>query len=330
MRAEPEDKQKNKNKQIHKYWTEEEFKELEKLYKKGYSLKQIGEELGRTNHSVYAKLKRHGMTKDLKGRVWTKEEDAYLSNSWGVLKLKSICTHLHRTEKSVLCRVCHLKLGGYFNICYTSVTLPDLIEGMGITRMMLDTWRKHGLKVHAINVGGKQVTKASRKLVYWDDLLEWLEAHQDMWDSTKVSSYFFIEQPDWMKEKFKRDKQRKTPRPGDRWTQSDLNKLTLLYMKGYTIKRMSEELGRTEASIKSILYKKDIELNRAAKPWTVKEELTLIELSPTKTVSEIAEKLNRPYSGVLAKQKRLKAEGRIEKVNKQAYNRKGQEKDELK
>ena len=54
------------------------------------------------------------------------------------------------------------------------VTPAELIEGMGISRMILDGWRKHGLKVQTISTEAKK-----RNIIYlgiyWKDLMEWLE-----------------------------------------------------------------------------------------------------------------------------------------------------------
>lgn len=256
---------KHRNKQFHNMWNDKDFEICKTLFYKGYSVSQIAKELNRTNHSVYNKLKREGLTKELKGRNWTEEEDAYLSDAWGVFQLKSIATRLHRTEAAIMCRVHHLKLGGYFERSYQSVTLPELMNGMGITRAILETWKRHGLKTKAINVSGKQVTNNSRKVVYLDDLMEWLEKNQDLWDASRVESYFFVDKPDWMKDKFKADEQIKLsdkPRYGSKWSDADINRVKVLYMRGYSIEAISKEIGRTVPSIKNIVYKKGIKVNR--------------------------------------------------------------------
>lgn len=292
-------------KQVHNYWSSEETEKLIELFKQGKKVSEIAVELERAHHSVYNKLRTLGMTKQLKGRHWTEDEDAYLDEAWGVYKVMSIAKKLNRTEESVLRRAKELGLGRYIDGSGRFITPAEIIEGMGITRSILTTWRKHGLNVRTISTEAK-----GRNIKYlgisWVELLDWLENNQDRWDSIKTKDYFFVEKPDWMREKFRQDKlMANEVKVGSKWTSDQKNTAKLMYMRGYSFEEIGEHFNRSTVSAKNIIYKSNVKVCRASRPWTYKETEKIKQMSDNMTTQEIADELGRSYSAILNKQKRL-------------------------
>lgn len=116
------------------------------------------------------------------------------------------------------------------------------------------TWIRYGLPATKCLPSASYATKKPKKgagyryIIKFDDLLEWLEAHQDMWDSRTVEEYALGVEYDWLVAKRQQDKNK--PLEYTYWTVGELARLERLYFdEGKKQLEISRIMGRTRASI---------------------------------------------------------------------------------
>ncbi len=189
-----------------KNWTEEEFELLEKLTMVDKKTpKEIAEILGRTEDAVIIKINRRGLqiqTNDK--RFWTEEEETLLSDLWGTKSFEYIAKKLNRTVSSIKNKAFLLGLGSAMENNYNGLTIRDISDLLGIDINTVSVgWVSLGLKYQV-----QTVTNAkSYRYVEIKDLYDFLEANQNIWDSRNLERNILGAEPEWLKEKRKKDEQ---------------------------------------------------------------------------------------------------------------------------
>lgn len=189
-------------------------------------------------------------------RRWTKEEDAYLEDNWGDKTAPEIARKLGRTTTSVISRAKLSGLGAQTGNDEL-MTKEDVTIILGLKRReTIDDWEKLGLKVKKKSIREPGKYKRTRKtwLIRFSDLLEWLEAHQDKWDSRRIPEYGLGVEYDWLKEKRKADKE-KSPLPR-KWTDYELSVLKARVARMDPYKDIARDLGRTVVSCRGMAYQR--------------------------------------------------------------------------
>ena len=163
------------------------------------------------------------------------------------------------------------------------LTVAIISEEMQIPKQtIINSWmRNHGLKY-------KQ-SKTSHKnyLISQEELLRFLEEHQELFDASKLSEYLFYEEPQWLIDKRKKDVQWYPSKNKSDWTLYEDNKLIHMFKKGATDEEIGKELHRGENFIK---YRRQ-QLKLTRDRWNAYELEILREYSPYKTISELAKML---------------------------------------
>jgi len=159
--------------------------------------------------------------------------------------------------------------------------------------------------------------------IHVDNLLNFLEDHPDKWDSRNVPVHVFGIEPDWMKEKRKKDM--KVPNAHKRWTAKEEKMLIQLINMRYETKDIAGILGRSIGAIyrrtQELRNRNKLEPLKAQNYWTGAEINKMLKLEQQGlTDKEIADKLNRDRSHIVDKRKRLRKEGfyegyKLERVN---------------
>lgn len=187
-----------------KRWTKEEYELLEKLTMQDKKTpKEIASILGRTEDAIIIKINRRGLqvqTNDK--RFWKKEEEDLLSDLWGSTSKENIAKKLNRTVSSITNKAVQLGLGSYLENNYDGLTVKEIAEILDISENVVrNTFFPLGLKYK-----NKKITKTSEyKCVDIDDLFDFLEKHQNIWDSKSMEKNILGKEPDWLKEKRKND-----------------------------------------------------------------------------------------------------------------------------
>lgn len=183
-----------------------------------------------------------------KGRTWTKEELDYLQNNWGTVSVKTIAKKLGRSENAVLIKVGKLGLGPFLeNGEY--VTFNQLLHALGI-RGSYNYKNISWIQNRGFPIQTKKVRNCSFRVVRLEDWWKWAEANQAFLDFSKFEENALGKEPDWVKEKRKRDfdlnqKYKKTP-----WTSIEDKQLErLVNQYKYTYSEISKIMRRTEGAI---------------------------------------------------------------------------------
>lgn len=175
---------------------------------------------------------------------WSKEELSLLNELYGTKTLPKIAEILNRSIKSVKSKVWELELGSFKNNS-EYLSAQDVADILGISVFIVRyTWpEQYGFKFRSI-----KHSQRSFRYVKHSDLMQWLEHNQDKWDSKIVQEYGLGIEPEWLKEKRRRDKI--IPKKKSRfYTPEEDAILISMYRKGYGNQDIADKIGRTIGSI---------------------------------------------------------------------------------
>lgn len=179
-------------------------------------------------------------------KTWSPDDDDLLEDKWGNWTIKTLSERLGRTEKAILHRVSFLGLG-------SSLTHDECLTASEIARIL--NMNKSTICKWINKKGLKSVKKALIKQpvhrVKLKDLLDWLEKNQDCWNASQVEEFGLGLEPDWLREKRRKDMNKKPSRMKYEKTEDD--KLVRMHIMGCTLKEISNELGRTQKSVSNRL-----------------------------------------------------------------------------
>ena len=232
-------------------------------------------------------------------RIWTAEEVLYLSESWKNpdISVKAMSNKLKRSVNAVKLKADKLGLGkrDRYNVYLTTA---DVCKIFNITNSTLKRWCYAGLKRCK-----SRISDSSRNWYDIDDILKFLEKHQDKFDASTVDIESIYRLPDWFKLKLREDLAR-IDKTGDEWTTLELVKLKSLHLMGYNDIEIGDVLRRSSSAVKCKrvkmgLYRKD--------SFTEREVEILKEYAPIMKLTEISEKYmhNKPLSTLSRKCKML-------------------------
>lgn len=252
-------------------------------------------------------------------KIWTPEEEEYLKDAWGTAGLKSIATHLGRSENAVVVRVQRLHLPPAleagerisYNCLLKSIYGEDY-TGNSYKRYQLI---KAGLPIHKQIVRGRN--GARFMTVDIEEFWKFAEKHQHLFDFSKMEKNILGAEPEWAVIKRKHDIEHKLRIKTTPWSEAEDDKLKRMLKKGsYTYTDIAMDLKRTEGAIKRRIITLDIKERPARapnKPWTPEEEQQLIDyVEQGYSWVVIGEQLNRSA---------LCARGKYERLLNPEYNK---------
>ena len=220
-----------------KNWTKKEYELLKELLEEeNKTPKEAAEILDRTEDAIIIKAHRNNIKiQSNSKRFWTEEEEVILSDLWGSESIEMIAKKLNRTESSILNKVFTLGLGSQIDNNYDGLKLKDISDLLGVSVSIISiSWVSLGLKVKV-----KKITKSkSYMYVEIDDLYEFLEKNQNIWDSRNLEKNILGIEPDWLKEKRENDKNYETGYFGIK----RLTKQQLINAKNYYLKINDEKV----------------------------------------------------------------------------------------
>lgn len=219
---------------------------------------EIAVAVGHPVPSTHARRLRLGLKHraGCKGPDWTQEELDYIREVWGDKTVPQIAKRLGRSITAVKVKTARL---GYTGQKWSGemMSARKVSELLGIdVHTVCDIWiPKYGLKSKRRQLG---VTKKATTIIMFEDLLKWLEAHQDLWDSRRVEVYALGMEYDWLKEKRKADAAKPT-RKARKWTQQEDDRLIALFKRGgMTYAEIGAELGRPASGVEHRLQRLDV------------------------------------------------------------------------
>ena len=117
-------------------------------------------------------------------KKWSKEEEAYLSEFWGIKSRIAIASHLGRTENAIQIRVQRLGLGSFFeNGDYVTLNqIYQALRGRNVSGYQKKSWEENrGLPVHIKRLSEKRV-----RVVYIDEFWKWADENRSFIDFSKM------------------------------------------------------------------------------------------------------------------------------------------------
>lgn len=203
------------------------------------------------------------------GRNWTKDEENYLSDNFGMFSYQTLAKNLNRSVSAIKNKTVRLGLGSMLDQG-DYVTWNQLLANLGYaqsTNYKKISWiENRNFPIHT-----KKVDKSSFKIVYIDEFWKWAELNQDLLDFSKFEENVLGAEPSWVKLKRKRDfetrkKIKKTP-----WTSmEDADLIRLVEQHRYTYPELSARLNRTNGAIQRRL----VELKIKDRPVKVNNHIS--------------------------------------------------------
>ena len=292
-------------------WTEEEIKVLKELSDK-YHYTEIAKIMGKTENAIYLKARRLGITLIQDRRKWTVEEETLLSDLWGVKSIEYIAKKMKRTIFSIKVKAVRMGLGPMIRNNYDVITVSDMVDLLNVTRdRITDRWVKLELKLKKI----KLTNKMSYYTINWKDLMDFLEANQNEWDSRNVEKNMLGLEPEWLQEKRKRDTL-ENPLWYRKWTEDEIKKAESLFKNGKTYQEISSIIDRSEWAVANLLRNLGYSY-MLPQYWKGKEIKYLRENYQDMTHQEIAEELGRTTKAISAKAEELGFQKKLIRTKKE-------------
>ncbi|EKN67860.1 hypothetical protein P9E76_01630 [Schinkia azotoformans] len=243
-------------------------------------------------------------------RLWTKEEDLYLEDNVGKLRLQTIAKRLGRTLAAVESRILFLGIG-HTKIMSGRITANELAIALGIDSHAVKRWIKsHGLKA---------VTKATRAeakfhLISIDDFWKWAEANKEKINFSRIETDILAPEPEWVEVQRKIDTAEIPKKHRKPWNEKETQRLMELFNQGRCLEEIAQLLNRTEKGIqRKISRLKEQRLlpyDKILLPWKKKELQLMLELENQGLEdSEIAIELGRTEKQVSWKRLHLRSKG---------------------
>ena len=216
------------------------------------------------------------------GRNWTKEEEQYLEDNWGILSVKTIAKNLNRSDNAIIVRKNKLGLGSFLdNGDYITFNQLQIVLGnsnAGDGYKMISWVKNRNFPIHT-----KTVKNNRFRIVYIDEFWKWAEKNKSFLDFSNFEENVLGKEPEWVKQKRKVDIENKRKYTAKPWTKAeDLKLQRMLSMNKYTYDEISKELRRTNGAIQRRIC--DLEIKeRPIKAdnhirWTEKELYDLGEM----------------------------------------------------
>lgn len=209
---------------------------------------------------------------------WSKKDIEFLESSWGTAQLKYIAGRLGRTPSAVAKKACLLQLGrAYSNSDY--ITVRQLQSILGYKAHYNRIWSNKGLPVFF-----KKLNKMRVGCIYIDDFWKWVDSNRDVVSFAKFEENALGAEPEWAKEKRKRDYIRSISIKDNTapWTNvEDKKLLRMLSQNKYTCDELATEFHRTESAILNriwILFADERPVKKDPDPMTDEEKETLCQL----------------------------------------------------
>ena len=114
---------------------------------------------------------------------------------------------------------------------------------MQVSHDRVSHWLKIGL-VHKKNRSGK-----TKYLISQNDLLSFLKNHQDMFNASLISEYLFVDEPEWLQEKRKKDSAKYAKSNRLEYTNEEDKILLNMFNHGKSDTEIADVLNRTECGI---------------------------------------------------------------------------------
>ncbi|MBS9803150.1 hypothetical protein J4052_09255 [Bacillus toyonensis] len=224
--------------------------------------------------------------------LWTKEEIAYLEDSWGTYSIKSIANKLGRTVNAIKLKANRIGLSDP-RLHFNGLTVLQLADVLQVNYKTIESWYER----FAFPIRLKLFAKTQKiKVVYYEDFWKWLKQHKQVVNFSKVEYGILGPEPKWMKEKRDADAYRRKKERYHWSKQEELLLRSMVKANCYTYLDIAKRLQRTESAIKKRLeelgcFERPVESQASYTEDEIQISLDLFEKGYT--VDAIAERFGK-------------------------------------
>ncbi|WP_300347591.1 hypothetical protein [Clostridium sp.] len=227
---------------------------------------------------------------------WSVEEEEFLKEWFGKIKIKSIAADLNRSPAAIISKKNKMNLGSSKE-CREELTANELAEVCNVAHAtVVRTWiKKKGLKATEKIIFRKQ----KYYLIKISDFWNWAEKNKENINFYFIEKNILGKEPKWVNERRKIG--RANAKRFKKWTNKEDEILKMLLRKE-TYEEIGERLGRSKGSVKARV--KFLGLTRLRIEWEDKEIKLLRELNVKGLkAKEISNILARSQGNVYSKLK---------------------------
>lgn len=285
------------------YSQEDEWKLIELAQNK--TAAEIADILGKSEDSVKEKAAKMGVILIGQPRRWQDNECKYLSANWNREKMTVICKELRRSKPSIMAQARRMGLPPA-DFQSEDIPLAEFCRDTGISRsqIMDSLVPKYDFPIRTVKPGRKRIYY----YVIMDDILGWLQAHQEIYDASGIPEYYLGEEPDWLAKKRKADYKSKSGIKSKvkdkRWTKEEAERARDWQKIGLSHGQIAERLGRTELSVRRKLQRMG-EVYQAGQFWRGSDFKFLQANCGTMTDEEIGNAIGRSAKSVAVHRRSL-------------------------
>lgn len=166
-------------------WTDDQLQYLRE-HSRSQPAAAIAAALGRTEGSVRQKRRSLGLQSYHAG--WTKAEEQFLQDQWGVMSIPAIAKRLNRSVEAVIVRKNRLGLGpvlfGGDYISMNQLIIAVCGSNAGGNYKLKSWVENRGLPIHT-----KRVNQNSFRVIRLNEFWKWAEQHRSFIDFSKRSRW---------------------------------------------------------------------------------------------------------------------------------------------
>ena len=227
-------------------WTDDQLQYLRE-HSRSQPAAAIAAALGRTEGSVRQKRRSLGLQSYHAG--WTKAEEQFLQDQWGVMSIPAIAKRLNRSVEAVIVRKNRLGLGpvlfGGDYISMNQLIIAVCGSNAGGNYKLKSWVENRGLPIHT-----KRVNQNSFRVIRLNEFWKWAEQHRSFIDFSKMEPLALGEEPAWVAEQRKKDFQAFAIQRKDPWTPDEDARLKMLLQQHrYGYAELSDILRRSAGAI---------------------------------------------------------------------------------
>ena len=176
------------------------------------------------------------------GRKWSKEEEDFLLDHYGMVPIRNISNRLKRSIKA--CQTRYYKLTGTHTLNDVALSSSYVAEALGVTRVTINKWiRKHNfpsIKFYRMCNDDKHNT-VRRTAIVGDQVWKWVYDNKERINFSQVTLGMILPEPDWLLPTVEQAKRYQKRKRASAWTDNEKDYLLYAY---FTLEHSTEEISK--------------------------------------------------------------------------------------
>lgn len=264
-------------------WTDANKEKLKCLVAEGKQPEELAAYFGTTKTAIEIKCSRLGYKILRYNRKWTTEDEEIFAELWCNTdrSMQCIMNKLHRNKNGLVIKAQRMKLGPRMGEL-EGLTLSTIANEMSVSIDRVRNWVRLGLKCKNRRVG------KNKTLVKKEDLLDFLKKHQNLFDASRVDRCLFVNEPQWLIDKRRKDIRIETREiiEYSLWEDSMERQLITMINQGFDFEFIANKLNKTVSAAQDRARLLGMSY-RSARFWSGRELKFIRENSDRMTIKEM-------------------------------------------